>query len=100
MMYGEHCMGESSGVDVVVVGGGTAGAAVAVALRRQGLSVLVLDRGEERARRVGETLAGVGTLLLAELDLDHDFRAQGHREAYARRAIWGSDEPRERSSML
>ena len=46
-------------VDVVVVGGGIAGCAAAVALRKSGMSVVVLDRGRCGAGASGVNFGGV-----------------------------------------
>ena len=55
-------------VDVAVVGGGIVGCAVALAARRHGLSVAVL----ERAAICGEASSAAGGLICAQYDADHD----------------------------
>src|SRR5262249_15467913 len=87
-------------VDVVVIGAGSAGAALALALRQRRRSVAVVERAPSQTRRVGEPLAANACLPLRELGVWEAFVAEGHRPAYARRAIWGSAEPRERSSVF
>ncbi|MYD92095.1 MAG: FAD-dependent oxidoreductase [Chloroflexi bacterium] len=57
-----------SNVDVAVVGGGIIGCAVALAARRRGLSVAVLERG----RICGEASSAAGGLICAQYDADHD----------------------------
>ena len=54
--------------DVAVVGGGIVGCAVALAARRRGLSVAVLERG----RICGEASSAAGGLICAQYDADHD----------------------------
>ena len=54
--------------DVAVVGGGIVGCAVALAARRRGLSVAVL----ERARICGEASSAAGGLICAQYDADAD----------------------------
>ncbi len=54
--------------DVAVVGGGIVGCAVALAVRRLGLSVAVLERG----RICGEASSAAGGLICAQYDADHD----------------------------
>ncbi len=55
-------------VDVVVCGGGLAGAATAIGLRRRGLSVIVIDRADfPRDKPCGEGLLPHGVELLAAL---------------------------------
>ena len=55
-------------VDVAIVGGGIIGCAVALAARRQGLSVAVL----ERSAICGEASSAAGGLICAQYDADHD----------------------------
>ena len=63
-------MGRSDGFDVVVVGGGIAGGAVATALARGGLTVLVMERSTEYKDRVrGEFLTPWGVLEAQRLGL-------------------------------
>ena len=59
---------ELRNADVAVVGGGIIGCAVALAARRQGLSVAVLERG----RICGEASSAAGGLICAQYDADHD----------------------------
>ena len=54
--------------DVAVVGGGIVGCAVALAARRRGLSVALLERG----RICGEASSAAGGLICAQYDADHD----------------------------
>lgn len=75
--------------DVLVVGGGPAGAATAVALRRQGLSVVVVEREPQAKERVGETLSPGARHALAGLGLWDVFVADGHAQVAGRRSLWG-----------
>jgi menaquinone-9 beta-reductase len=64
--------------DVAIVGGGIAGAALAIVLARAGLQVLVLERQNEYRDRVrGEYLANWGVLEARELGLEDVFRSAG-----------------------
>ena len=54
--------------DVAVVGGGIVGCAVALAARRRGLTVAVLERG----RICGEASSAAGGLICGQYDADHD----------------------------
>ena len=58
--------------DVVVVGAGILGCAIAITLARQGRSVILLERSlKEPDRIVGELLQPGGVQALKTLDLDH-----------------------------
>lgn len=83
----------TSAIDVLVVGGGPAGLAVALGLRRQGeLSVAVVEKSEYDAPRVGETLSPGARPLLEALGVWEDFVAADHLPAYGTAAAWGSPE--------
>lgn len=65
--------------DVVVVGGGPAGAATAILLRRQGHRVTLLERAHlPRPKPCGEALSPEATPLLATLGVLDDLRAGTH----------------------
>jgi len=100
--------------DVVVVGAGPAGAASAIALRKRGLSVALLERAQcsdsdtvepgapAAPRRVwspGEGLAAAGQSALRELGLWEAFQGQGHRPSYLTQSVWGSDELRDKHAI-
>jgi flavin-dependent dehydrogenase len=78
-------------VDVAIVGGGPAASAAAIALRRRGLTCAIVERGNGRGARVGESLAPAVKPLLAQLGLD--LAADGHLPCYGHRSTWGSDVP-------
>lgn len=62
-----------SAVDVVVAGGGPAGLAAAIACRRRGLEVVVLERGRPPIDRpCGEGLMPEGVAVLARLGVELD----------------------------
>lgn len=87
-------------VDVLVVGGGPAGAATAVALARRGRSVTLVARPPGRGPRLGETVpAGIVTPL-ARLGLWAGFLADGHLPSPGTVACWGGPTPVERDALF
>ncbi|WP_033218587.1 tryptophan 7-halogenase [Kitasatospora phosalacinea] len=74
-------------VDVVVAGGGPAGAAAALALVRAGRTVLLADAGRGPAP-VGEALPAAARVLLRDLGAD-GVLADGHLPCLANRSAWG-----------
>lgn len=79
--------------DAVVVGGGPAGLATALALARHGGSVAVVDRAGNGTSRVGETLPPQVRVPLQLLGLWDGFLAQGHERSPGVVAVWGDGEP-------
>src|SRR5262245_35833542 len=81
----EHC-------DVVVVGGGPAGAAAAIALARAGKSVVVLEVSDYDRDRIGETLPPSARVPLAQLGVWPRFVQEGHAPSPAIISAWGQDD--------
>ncbi|MFE2345138.1 tryptophan 7-halogenase [Kitasatospora cineracea] len=73
--------------DVVVAGGGPAGAAAALALARAGRTVLLADAGRGPAP-VGEALPAAARVLLRDLGAD-GVLTHGHLPCLANRSAWG-----------
>jgi flavin-dependent dehydrogenase len=80
--------------DVVIVGGGPAGAAAALTLTRLGASVLVTDRTTERPI-LGEGLPPAAVPVLSELGLENRLLGAGHRTAHGNRSTWGRSTPQD-----
>ena len=81
----------SSGTDVVIIGGGPAGTATAIELARLGFAVTVLERSDYRNVRIGESLAPAVAPRLARLGVWQAFLDQKHVPSYAVRGAWGTD---------
>jgi flavin-dependent dehydrogenase len=78
--------------DVVVVGGGPAGAAAAITLARAGRSVAVIEKSQYEQPRVGETLSPAARPLLMELAVWEPFLAAGHLPSPGVLSAWGEEE--------
>jgi flavin-dependent dehydrogenase len=87
-------------VDVLVLGGGPAGAATALALARGGRSVAVVTRSGGSRPRIGETVPPTVIRPLVRLGLWRDFRRDGHVEVPGTVVRWGSDRPYENEAIL
>jgi flavin-dependent dehydrogenase len=76
--------------DVLILGAGPAGAALALALKRAGVEgVGMIDAPVQRPMHIGEAAApGLGALL-AQLNLDDGLEARGHRPCHGNRSLWG-----------
>ena len=78
--------------DVAVIGGGPAGAAIALELTKAGYSTVVIEQSDYRGVRIGETLPPAVQPLLVSLGIWDEFRAQEHSPAFGIRSAWGRDE--------
>lgn len=77
----------------VVVGGGPAGAATALALRRRGVGpVLLLEGSHFEGPRIGESIPPDTKLLLQDLGLFSAFLSEGHEPCHGSCSSWGSEE--------
>lgn len=80
-------------MDVVVVGGGPAGAATARALGRAGVSVTLIEASTFDGPRIGESIPPNTQPLLAELGLWASFLAEKHAPCHGSVSAWGSPTP-------
>ena len=79
--------------DVAVVGGGPAGCATALALRRIGVErVVVVESSDYDSARVGESIPPDTRLLLRQLGVLDSFLAQDHERCLGSCSSWGSAE--------
>lgn len=80
--------------DVLVLGGGPAGLATAIELRRNGaLGVVVAEAREQPSERYGESLPPDIVIALDRLGVANAFRADGHLPCPGSVSVWGSDRP-------
>jgi flavin-dependent dehydrogenase len=84
---------DTTDVDVAVLGGGPAGAAATIELRRLGYSVAIIERTSYAGVRAGETLPPGIRPLLARLGVWERFLAQDLCPTFGIRSAWGHDEP-------
>ncbi|HEY4641926.1 MAG TPA: tryptophan 7-halogenase [Thermoanaerobaculia bacterium] len=82
-------------IDVRIVGGGPAGCACALALRKHApsLSIELVEVSDYTAPRVGETLPPHARGALKHLGVWDAFVAQCHRPSYGTLSAWGSSAP-------
>ncbi|MBL1087411.1 tryptophan 7-halogenase [Streptomyces actinomycinicus] len=84
--------GISGDFDVIVIGGGPAGATTAGLLAQRGRRVLVLDRERFPRYHVGESLIPGFMLPMEELGLTERMEARGFERKYGGTLIWGNNE--------
>ncbi len=81
-------------IDVLILGAGPAGAALALALKRAGVaSVLLIDRPAGWPFRMGESAAPGLNSLLRRLGLDDRLEDRGHRPCHGNLNLWGGPTP-------
>lgn len=75
--------------EVCVIGGGPAGSAAAITLSRAGRCVLLVEKADRDAFKVGESLPPATTPLLRELGVLERFQADQHLVSYGNQSSWG-----------
>lgn len=78
-------------VDVAVIGGGPAGAAIALGLLNRGYSTVVVERSDYSGARIGETLPPAIQPLLISLGVWDQFVAGKHSPSFGIRSAWGGE---------
>ena len=86
--------------DVVIVGGGPAGASIALALARRGISPVVLEAHSAPQLKVGECLPPTINPLLDHFGLTERLRRRGNLPSYGNRFVWGSHSVEERDFIF
>jgi flavin-dependent dehydrogenase len=86
--------------DVIVLGGGPAGAAAALTLARKGHAVALLTKMPRAAPPIGETLPPEIKAALAQLSLWDTFVASGHARSPGTVVIWGSEQAHENDFLF
>jgi flavin-dependent dehydrogenase len=86
--------------DVIVFGGGPAGAAAAVSLARRGFSVAVFTKTRGDTPPIGETVPPDIKRVLAQLGLWDTFLVAGHAPAPGTVVIWGEECPYENDLLF
>ncbi|SNX88251.1 flavin-dependent dehydrogenase [Streptomyces sp. TLI_55] len=84
--------GLSNDYDVIIIGGGPAGATSAGLIAKQGHRVLVLDRERFPRYHVGESLIPGFMIPMAELGLTERMEAKGFERKYGGTLVWGNNE--------
>ncbi|HEY5881050.1 MAG TPA: tryptophan 7-halogenase [Nakamurella sp.] len=85
--------------DVIVAGGGPAGAAAALRLATTGLHVALIERSRYDRPRIGETLPPSVQPLLRDLQVWDRFRALDPLPSWGTRSLWGDPFPAELSHL-
>jgi flavin-dependent dehydrogenase len=86
--------------DVVVIGGGPAGAVTALLLARAGATVVLCEQSQYDSLRFGETLPPAVNPLLRQLGLWERFQALESIPSHQTESVWGACEPAERSFIF
>jgi flavin-dependent dehydrogenase len=72
-----------------VIGGGPAGAATALALRRHGYSSVVIERSDYESVRIGETVSPAVQPTLSRLGVWEAFLSDRHSPSFGIHSVWG-----------
>src|ERR1700752_3518611 len=86
--------------DVVIVGGGPAGAAIALALAKHGIEPIVLEAHSTSPMKVGECLPPSINPLLDHFGLTDRLRRRGNLPSYGNRFVWGWNSVEERDFIF
>ncbi len=83
----------SHDVQILIAGGGPAGAAAALVLARRGRRVLLAEGAAPDPFRIGEAVPPAARPLLRDLGVLDRFLADGHLPCYGNVSVWGNEQP-------
>ena len=86
--------------DVAVIGGGPAGTAAAIALRRRSRGVLIVEHGRYDEMRIGESVPPPAIQMFRELGVGDELWTCDAIPCHGIWSVWGSDEVFERSFIF
>jgi flavin-dependent dehydrogenase len=92
------CLIES--FDVIIIGGGPAGASAAITLARRGFRTVIIERSTYPKPRIGETLPPLIRSLLITLGVWQQFLKDNHLKSFAFRSAWGKAEPQDSNHIF
>lgn len=92
-------MASSEYFDVIIIGGGPAGAAASIILASHGIYTAIIESSDYTSPRVGETLPPEIHSPLIQLGAWRSFVTDGHIESFALRSAWGSSRVTSRSHI-
>jgi len=78
---------------VIIVGGGPAGASVAITLANRGLTPIILESRQGPEFKVGECLPPSAGPILQQLGLKDQLQYDGHLPSYGNCSVWGTPTP-------
>ena len=73
---------------MAIVGGGPAASAAALSLARRGIASMIIERGDDRGDKPGESLPPAARPLLRALEVEGAL--EGHLVSHGNRSAWGS----------